>query len=403
MDSKRYERIVRTAQGKFPIKLEDEFIKNLARIETDDKVYYARRINDIIKDIKDYYWITIGGRVWSEFSNRFLSNIITNHGYPVIKFQRKGDKNGKTMFIHRLIMLCFNYVSDHKDLQVNHIDGIKKNSFIDNLEWCTPGENIQHAYDNDLMDVGKLRKFTEDEAREVSELIQDGERTTHILDILDLDESYFQTIQDLKRKDIYRNITKDYDFSETNKLLTINVRDQKRLAQEVRNNYNNHKSTTYGYIKEKYDIEEKAIRKLKNKFIKKGWLTEEEVGYITLKSRRPYLAELIIKELSTGERPNNIIKKLNLNESIGTFISRLINSKPDCYDFIYKKYTIKDYHPFHSLTIDDLSNMNKYMNDNPDYTYCGMSRKLDITKSVLIRACKWIEKTKDKNIYSWLE
>lgn len=47
---------------------------------------------------------------------------------------------------HRLIALAF--IPHHKDpstLYVNHINGIKGDDIIPNLEWCTPTENIEHA------------------------------------------------------------------------------------------------------------------------------------------------------------------------------------------------------------------------------------------------------------------
>jgi len=35
----------------------------------------------------------------------------------------------------------------HDELVINHKDGNKANNVIDNLEWCTNAENIQHSYD----------------------------------------------------------------------------------------------------------------------------------------------------------------------------------------------------------------------------------------------------------------
>lgn len=62
----------------------------------------------------------------------------------------------KTYKIHRIVCMAFkpiegkNTYDDYKDLQVNHIDGDKLNNSVDNLEWVTQSENMNHAYKEDL-------------------------------------------------------------------------------------------------------------------------------------------------------------------------------------------------------------------------------------------------------------
>ncbi|CAH6418481.1 HNH endonuclease [uncultured virus] len=51
------------------------------------------------------------------------------------------------MNIHRLVCLGFYPRSDHKELQVDHIDGNRSNNRIENLRWVTPAQNMQHAWD----------------------------------------------------------------------------------------------------------------------------------------------------------------------------------------------------------------------------------------------------------------
>lgn len=52
--------------------------------------------------------------------------------------------------VHRLLMETFCPVENMQNLQVNHIDGNKSNNRLDNLEWTTRKENMQHAMKNDL-------------------------------------------------------------------------------------------------------------------------------------------------------------------------------------------------------------------------------------------------------------
>lgn len=62
----------------------------------------------------------------------------------------------KTYKIHRIVCMAFKPIEgkdkydDYKELQVNHIDGDKLNNSVDNLEWVTQSENMNHAYKEDL-------------------------------------------------------------------------------------------------------------------------------------------------------------------------------------------------------------------------------------------------------------
>lgn len=119
--------------------------------------------NEIWKDILGFdgiYLVSNFGRV-KKMSNKFItsSNVNSETGdfilkYCIIKGYPKVSliKNGvyKMFFIHRLVGLAFISNPENKPF-INHIDGVKENFNLSNLEWCTASENMQHAIKTGLL------------------------------------------------------------------------------------------------------------------------------------------------------------------------------------------------------------------------------------------------------------
>jgi hypothetical protein len=104
-------------------------------------------------------------------------SIIKRHSimgrYPALKLSKNGKKTH--FLIHRLVALHFMPNPQNKP-QINHINGDRNDFRIENLEWSTQHENMQHAYRTGLYSTDNkgtrngMVKLTEEQVIEIISL-----------------------------------------------------------------------------------------------------------------------------------------------------------------------------------------------------------------------------------------
>ena len=94
------------------------------------------------------YSVTRDGKIWSHKRNKFIKHYINNRGYCYVQLSNI-DKR-LTTSVHRIVASAYIPNNDYS-LEVNHINGIKTDNKVENLEWCTHMQNQLHAYSTGLM------------------------------------------------------------------------------------------------------------------------------------------------------------------------------------------------------------------------------------------------------------
>lgn len=174
-----------------------------------------------ILNIREYYYISNYGRVYSSYHEKFLSLYKDEEsGYVHVSLPMKDTRNYKRIRVHRLMMLIFCYFPGCEELVVNHIDGVKYHNWLWNLEWTTYKGNAEHAWEMGLCtphpcigeDHGHA-KLNNNSVMEICEKLSKGETATSIAKQYDISRS---VVTGIKNRTAWRHISCSYDFSNAN-------------------------------------------------------------------------------------------------------------------------------------------------------------------------------------------
>lgn len=203
------------------------------------------------------------------FLRRYYRFHYNHKGYLVI-----GIKS-KTYFAHRLIAKTWIPNPFNKE-QVNHIDGVKDNNAVKNLEWNTNLENNQHARKLGLYNtektkvVGKGEKNSQailnlENVKEIRQIFNKelNRIKEHICNMYKIDFNLLEDVLNFKKGLIIPILYKERTFvSKTwpGKIFTVKRRINKCEESNIRGIFNKDKYKLAEHLAKKYKVSSATIR-----------------------------------------------------------------------------------------------------------------------------------------------
>ena len=124
------------------------------------RFFYFIMEEEIWKDVVDYegfYLVSSLGRIKNITPRTYRDKVFPSKGritsgclknnYTTAGLTKHKKEN--VFLVHRLVAIAFIPNPENKRC-VNHINGIKHDNRLENLEWCTYSENMNHSFNNGL-------------------------------------------------------------------------------------------------------------------------------------------------------------------------------------------------------------------------------------------------------------
>lgn len=153
--------------------------------------------------INDDYFINPYGMIRSNITTNILLGTCANNGYVIVSLFHNNDRI--FALLHRIMAETYLPNPDNKPV-VNHINSVRVDNCVWNLEWVTTKENAIHAANMGRTFVNN--KYTDNKIREVCRLLCD--RRYSIREISDMTGVHAGVIQSIRRGRLWTRILQEF-------------------------------------------------------------------------------------------------------------------------------------------------------------------------------------------------
>ncbi|PED73045.1 hypothetical protein CON97_05410 [Bacillus pseudomycoides] len=221
--------------------MHEELWKSISGYEGIYEVSSLGRIHSLDRIVVDYRGIK------KKVAGKVLKPGLTNKGYCIVSLNAVDKRH--TLTVHRIVANEFIPNLDNKP-QVNHINGIKTDNRVCNLEWLTNEENMQHAINNGLANKGGRKKGSSNKKKVLTPKVNNNVAP--------------MSIEERRKLDTLRKKIKRGSVEREKYLLVEQNKTQERLIQ-LSNVLEQYPSLSNRKLAVELGISESYLRKLKSK------------------------------------------------------------------------------------------------------------------------------------------
>ena len=228
-------------------------------IEIDGEKYFEI-LDNHIEGVMSGQYINQNGIVYNTNSKRFIHPNQNINGYVQISIMMN-NKTRYTTGVHRLLMLVYNFQYGCEKLVVNHKDGNKSNNSLDNLEWVTQTQNVEHAIKSGLLPIGENTSTSKLTNNQVKEICEELSKRRYLGQFTELANKYNVsncTIESIAYGTYWKDISKDYNIDYNFRIFnSLNENNVKEICKELSKRRYNGQFTE---LANKYNVSTSAIK-----------------------------------------------------------------------------------------------------------------------------------------------